>query len=435
MGRSASGAQAQETGIYRPKLATPETLAPFLKDLEPGHDAFPEERTARDIEARLGELGDALRAGLQAGRVAERLLAQDFRGARLLAGEASSPASAPPRQDKPFEVTRAKALPQELSLDARAFDAELRRLLGKLRQVMVAEFLVTALETESSGLVRVDVRYDIVGAGDAAWRVEHVGAWRMRWRQRDSEWRIAEWTATSHVMSRAGKPVFTETTDSALGGNDSFRHQLDTGLDDWMATLDSVLTRDSNGHHGVSVGDADGDGLDNLYVAQPAGLPNRLYRARGDSTFEDITERAGVGVLDDTAQSLFADVDNDGDQDLVLSTAMTPLLFVNDGKGRFTNVPDAFRFDRPLQGVLTSISMADYDRDGFLDLYLCVYWYFFGAGEDKAGTPAPYYDARNGPPGVLFRNDGRGRFVETTKLAGLEDGNESLSLRSGVGRL
>ena len=58
--------------------------------------------------------------------------------------------------------------------------------------------------------------------------------------------------------------------------------------------------------------------------------------------------------------------------------------------------------------------MADYDRDGFLDLYLCVYSYFFGAGEDKAGTPMPYYDARNGPPGVLFRNDGRGRFVDVT---------------------
>ena len=129
-------------------------------------------------------------------------------------------------------------------------------------------------------------------------------------------------------------------------------------------------------------------------------------------------------MLDDTAQSLFADVDNDGDQDLVLATGTQPLLFTNDGKGHFTPVPDAFRFAHPPQGVLTSIAMADYDRDGFLDLYLCVYSYFFGAGEDKAGTPAPYYDARNGPPAILFRNDGHGRFVDATHDAGLDAGND-----------
>ena len=117
-------------------------------------------------------------------------------------------------------------------------------------------------------------------------------------------------------------------------GIDSFHKQLSIDLDAWMATFDSVLTRDSNGHHGVSVGDVDGDGLDDLYIAQPAGLPNRLYRNRGDSTFEDVTEQAGVGVLDDTAQSLFADVDNDGDQDLILTTAVQPLLFLNDGRSR-----------------------------------------------------------------------------------------------------
>ena len=129
-----------------------------------------------------------------------------------------------------------------------------------------------------------------------------------------------------------------------------------------MTTLDAVLTRDSNGHHGVSVGDADGDGLEDLYVAQPAGLPNRLFRARGDGTFEDVTDRAGVGVLDDTAQSLFADVDNDGDQDLVLATGTQPLLFTNDGQGRFTPVAGrlplrraaAGRPHRPVDGRLRS---------------------------------------------------------------------------------
>src|SRR6266849_10119675 len=131
---------------------------------------------------------------------------------------------------------------------------------------------------------------------------------------------------------------------AALGGNESFRRQLITGLDAWVATIDSAIMRDSNGHHGIAVGDADGDGLDDLYVAQPSGLPNRLYRNRGDGTFEDITDQAGVGVLDDTAQSLFVDVDNDGDQDLVVATSTNLLLFINDGKGHFTPVQDAFRF-------------------------------------------------------------------------------------------
>ena len=413
------GARAQ---VYRPKLAVPEALEPFLKDLEPGSDGFPAERQAKELEARLRELGDALRAKpVRAASVAEWLLDQDFHGGRLL------PAGETAVTDAALEVRRADTLPRDLTLNAGSFGAELRRLVGDLREIDVAEFLITSIESDGTGsspLVRTDVRYDIVGPGAKAWRVEHVGVWRMSWRVRASGWRVVEWTAASHLASRARSPIFTEVTGAALGGNDSFRRQLNTGLDAWMATFDSVLTRDSNGHHGVSVGDADGDGLEDLYVAQPAGLPNRLFRARGDSTFEDVTERAGLGVLDDTAQSLFADVDNDGDQDLVLATGTRPLLFVNDGQARFALVPDAFRFRQPLQGVLTSIAMADYDRDGFLDLYLCVYSYFFGAGEDKAGTPAPYYDARNGPPGVLLRNDGRGRFVDATQESGLDAGND-----------
>jgi Flp pilus assembly protein TadD/peroxiredoxin len=418
---AAASAATQETAVYRPRLIVSETVEPFLKHLEPGSDAFPAERQARELEARLRELGDSLRASpVRAASIAERLIDPDFHGGRLLPVEETAP-----KGETALEIKRAKALSNELSLNSRSFGAELRRLVGDLREVTVAEFLITSIEPAgASGLVRTDVRYDIVGVGTTAWRVEHVGVWRMSWRRDTSGWHVVEWTAASHVASRARSPIFTEVTEAVLGGNDSFQRQLNTGLDAWMATFDSVLTRDSNGHHGVSVGDADGDGLEDLYVAQPAGLPNRLYRARGDSTFEDVTERAGLGVLDDTAQSLFADVDNDGDQDLVLATGTRPLLFVNDGKGRFSHVPDGFRFQRPLQGVLTSISMADYDRDGFLDLYLCVYSYFFGAGEDKAGTPAPYYDARNGPPGVLFRNDGSGHFSDVTEESGLDEGND-----------
>ncbi len=222
-------------------------------------------------------------------------------------------------------------------------------------------------------------------------------------------------------------------TTAAFGAIDSFRRQLSVSLDDWGTTLDSALARDSNGHHGIAVADVDGDGLEDVYVCQPHGFPNRLYRARGDGTFEDVTERSGLGILEDTQHALFADVDNDGDQDLVLLPSSGPILFRNDGTGHFTRDPDAFRFARPLQGAAMGMAIGDYDRDGFLDLYLCVYSYTYGAGDKKAGTPTPYYDATNGPPNVLFRNDGHGRFVEVTDEVGLDAGNDRFSFSAAWG--
>ncbi|HEX7086048.1 MAG TPA: FG-GAP-like repeat-containing protein [Vicinamibacterales bacterium] len=404
--------------VYRPDLAVPEMLEPYLPYIEPGHDAFALERDAEAIEARLRELGDALRAGRPDD--AASLLAPDLRGAPLL------PARSQPAQTHgPLEIRRARRVEETASLDRERFRSQLSTLTAGMRRVLVTEFIVTAIApADGPGRLDTVVRFDLVGDADGEGRVQHTGTWRMSWRRGGDRWQIASWSTLSQTTSRARRPVFVETTRGAFGGIDAFRRQLSVDLDSWMATFDSVLTRDSNGHHGVSAGDADGDGLDDLYVAQPSGLPNRLFRARGDGTFEDITERAGLAVLDDTAQSLFADVDNDGDQDLVIATGTRPLLFVNEGTGRFAPVPDAFRFARPLQGALTSMAMADYDRDGFLDLYLCVYSYFYGAGEEKAGTPAPYYDARNGPPAVLFRNDGTGRFVDVTEQAGLEAGND-----------
>src|SRR5207237_3398620 len=97
-----------------------------------------------------------------------------------------------------------------------------------------------------------------------------------------------------------------------------FRLQLLPGHHYCASHLDAVFTPRGMGHHGVSVGDFDGDGLDDLYVSQPEGLPNRLFRNKGDGTFEDVTEAAGLAILDRTSESLFADVDNHGDQDLIL---------------------------------------------------------------------------------------------------------------------
>jgi Tfp pilus assembly protein PilF len=410
---------------YRARLRPPASLAAILQHVEPGADGFPEEKAAAELAGRLAELGRLLQAGRA--EDAASLLAADFRGATLRSLETSPVAAGA------LAVTRAKRLSSDLALDRAAFASELGALVAGMDEVRVAELLITGIELDGDSRARTDVRFDVVGSSPAAWRTERVGRFRIGWKRDEARaWRAVEWLALEQQESRAASPIFSEATETAFGANESFRRQLAFALDPWLATLDSVFMRDSMGHHGVSAGDADGDGRDDLYVAQPAGLPNRLYRNRGDATFEDVTEQAGLAVLDQTSQSLFADVDNDGDQDLLLVVSGSGLLlFRNDGAGRFSLAPDAFHLK--LQGSPIAVAMADYDRDGFLDLYLCNYSYFVGSSDDKGGSPNPYHDAQNGPPNLLLRNEGGRRFVDVTREAGLDENNTRFSFAAAWG--
>jgi len=411
---------------YHPKHRVPPSLESVQKYLVAGGDAFPEEKEAEELAGRLGELSAGLRAGpSRAAEAADPLLAADFKGGRLTPADEISLGNGPQ-----LEVFRARTLPPEPTLDRAAFRREWAALVGDFESLPTAEFLITGIVRESKPdpLVRTTVRFDLAGPARGGGRTERSGRWQMRWRKgADAVWRVTEWTGLDHLRSRAPAPVFTEATEAAFGRNPSFRRQLVPGLDEWASNLDGLFMPRGMGHHGVSVGDYDGDGKDDVYVSQPEGLPNRLFRNNGDATFTDVTEAAGLAVLERTSQSLFADVDNDGDEDLILLTRTGPMLFVNDGKGHFARDPDAFQFKQRLQGSLTSGALADYDRDGFLDLYLCAYGYFIGVSEDKAGPPSPYHDALNGSPNVLLRNDGHGRFVETTDEVGLDQNNDRFS--------
>ncbi len=202
--------------------------------------------------------------------------------------------------------------------------------------------------------------------------------------------------------------------------------QLSKGIPYWLARLDPATGIDIYGNQGVAVGDADGDGLDEIYVCQPAGLPNRLFRWRNQK-LEEFSAAAGVDLLDDSASALFLDLRNLGRQDLVVLRGAGPVLYLNDGQGHFTLAPDAFRFVTPPQGAFTGMAAADYDRDGHLDLYLCTYSFF--QSEAQFRYPVPYFDAQNGPANFLMRNRlaKDGFFEDVTTAVGMNQNNNRYS--------
>lgn len=267
------------------------------------------------------------------------------------------------------------------------------------------------------------VRFEVVSR-ESGRLVQRTGAWNLKW----SDGAVAELTPLFEHVCSAPRPMLEDVTGAVLGGLPSFDQQLARGVPYWRARLDPATGIDIYGSNGIAVGDIDGDGEDEVYICQPGGLPNRLYKIGPDGRWADITSQWEVDLLDDTSCALFLDLRNSGRQDLVVLRGAGPLLYLNEGT-RFRMRPDAFRFARTPAGGFTGMAAADYDRDGRLDLYLCCYVYF--QTEAQFTYPAPYADARNGPPNFLFHNkldaNGGGYFEDATEAAGMNENNDRFS--------
>jgi tetratricopeptide (TPR) repeat protein/peroxiredoxin len=400
-------------------------------------DRFVTERYQDRIAGILSDWAVGLRQSPPAIHSIEHVLSSEFSG--------FSPGSVESRilrSSAALEV-RENMFTRQSGLRADQFVGEFRSLLGSLSKVETAEFQIVTIGASSSGAstsLHTRVRYELVGSGRDFHREQRVGEWQLEWASssagltsaessKPAEFRLRTWQASRETVSRSLAPVFVDVAPTALASCPSFSAQLQHGADYWRTLLDGACGIDIYGHNGVSVGDFDDDGFDDLYVCQPAGLPNRLYRNCGDGTFDDITESAGVGTLENTACALFADIDNDGSLDLIVVCTSGPLLFLNQGGGKFREKPNAFHFANPPQGTFTGAAIADYDRDGWLDIYFCLYLYY--QGTDQYKYPSPYYGAENGPPNFMMHNQRDGTFRDVTAQTGLSKNNTRYSFCCG----
>src|SRR5215831_18167119 len=411
-----------------PSYPSPSPLDEMLRLVAAGSDAYITEQYAASFEQCFSEIGNGIRQ--KHPETVARFLHDAFRG----------------RGPREFAEQRLRAGPG-IEIRRRSFADSPNRVapLGRdafvdqwtdycraRGSVDIIEFEILRVVPTSASDISSEVRYSLVGIQTDGGREQRIGLWRIDWSQAPSrDWLASKWLFTEESSAKAAKPLFADVTAEAFTGVESYKKQLRFGVDHWRTVLDGASGIDVYGNNGVAVGDFAGEGRDGIYVCQPSGLPNRLYRNRGDGTFEDVTENAGVDVLDATACALFADFENKGAQDLLVVTASGPLLFLNQGHGKFVLKRDAFRFANPPQGTFTHAAIADYDHDGRLDIYFCLYSYYLGL--DQYHYPSPYFDARNGPPNFLFRNIGGGTFQDVTHATGLNVDNNRYSFACAWG--
>jgi enediyne biosynthesis protein E4 len=188
---------------------------------------------------------------------------------------------------------------------------------------------------------------------------------------------------------------------------------------------------------GVALGDYDGDGLCDIYLCDLAGT-NVLFRNLGGWQFKDATSEAGVACPNQTSTgAVFADINGDGVLDLLVTSMGGPnACFVNDGRGRFTNVTAAAGLVSRLGS--TSMALGDVDGNGTLDLYVANYGATSilrsGGGLNITTTPEGKTVVRGryaqrikviggimyelGEPDALYLNDGQGRFKAVSWIDG-----------------
>ncbi|MEC8659578.1 MAG: VCBS repeat-containing protein [Verrucomicrobiota bacterium] len=259
--------------------------------------------------------------------------------------------------------------------------------------------------------------------------VQKNAVWSINWKGLDEHTKISDITIQSFSQAIRQKtfPLFTEITESVIGENSCYTTQLAHGMNHWLtrAPVRAMLNR--FGTPGISIGDVNGDGLDDFFLCQEPGLPNRLFIQQKDGKALELSKEWGVDWIEDSRSSVIADFDNDGDQDLAVACYGMVVIANNNNQRGFEPVT-VLR----TSWSTSSLAAADYDNDGLIDLYVCAY--VNEDNGDSIGTGSNefvYHDAENGAANTLFKNTtkdpGNLSFIDVTEEAGLNINNSRWS--------
>jgi len=277
--------------------------------------------------------------------------------------------------------------------------------------------------------------YEAVAQGPQG-SVQQTATFECRWNTEEarqpkiSELQIRDFEQVT-ITAPAGRWYVDETT-AVMRSVPAFDRQLQHGLNHWSQRVERAHSMDDSVRNGLAIGDLNSDGLDDVYVCQGPGLPNLLLIQQADGTVRNVAAQAGVNWLDQTSSALILDLDNDSDQDIAIATHGGLLVMENEGSLTFK--PRAQLGSRQCDSQ--SISAADYDNDGDLDLFLCVY------RPARAGSRGDFvfHNATTGGRNRLFRNDiadqqqesgSKWTFTDVTAESGLANGATRYSLASG----
>jgi len=311
---------------------------------------------------------------------------------------------------------------------------------------------------------------EIKGWQDVIW--EHDPSTRNELDPEDQIWKIISWKVTSLATIETDDWLFEEVLDSVIPDSEDLelaRQSIhEEQVRDFLKArkLDKEFKKPypqwqvaaGERHPTVSVVDLDDDGFDDFYVQERHGR-NLFFHNNGNGTFKEIGSELGLGIDGQTSSATFSDFDNDGDKDVFIGGSLRRCIIMENVDGHFVDRSGEWIAEDNLPFNTGGATVVDFDGDGLNDIYISTYAAYFtqraikalqgdaaikssGEGDERIMTTTDYavnelkefmreedfkklmplyiaaaegstlYRSRPGPPNLLLRNTGDGKFEE-----------------------